>query len=211
MAHRKPRREERASAGVGARKRYRAPIAFSALTAAIVVFSAIAFQAPPVYVACIETPFQKVQDISWQLYIQVGERSGQLNISFIRLPEGLGVKASCRWPIYVTGNPGDRGAYYTMVQVESPYDYSYTLGDFFKMWGAWYGYPAPVYFEQDGVSFYRNTTVSLLVHRGWADPFNNTYEFTFENLGYGRYVPSNGDWVELIIHDPYTTFSTPHY
>jgi len=135
------------------------------------------------------------------------------------LPESMGLgyteaqPTPCRWPVHTLtkNHVNEFGRYYTRVHIQSPYDdHSYTLGDMFKVWGIWKGYERPLYFQADGVSFYRSANVELLIHRGPViNPDDNVYSQTTRNYEYGDYAPQDGDWIEILVHEPYRTEESP--
>ena len=195
---------------------HKRPKTFIAVVAMLVVFSAfVAFtagNAPPFdYVQCLDSTMVLAQHKHAQVFIQVGERRGSLDITFVRLPDNMGVGSSCSYPIHVHESPGARGNFYTTIHIESPYQHAYTLGDMFEGWGEWLGYQAPVYFAADGVSYYRSQQVDLFIHRGPViDPLNNTYSQTTRSYAYGGYVIQDGDLIEIIVRDPYTEVTNPY-
>lgn len=179
------------------------------LAVLMIGFIGVAFMyAPPRdYNECLG-PTTLAQHKHFYLYIQVGERHGSLNVSFIRIPNDFGKKAYCDWAIH-THN--ERGNYYTKLHIESPWNYQYTVADIFKTWGEWADYPKQVYFASDGVSYYRTDDFEMLVHRGpIVDPWNNTYSSTTQIYSYGKYVMQDEDYIELIVHEPYETVGGPY-
>jgi len=56
----------------------------------------------------------------------------------VDIPTNLGRAANCLYWLHMhTGEPG-------IIHVESPADRTFTLGDFFQVWGAWTGSPQPL-------------------------------------------------------------------
>ena len=181
------------------------------LSVLVVVVAALAFTSVPAfdYEQCFQSQ-SVVRHVDFQMFIQVGERAGQLNISFIRIPEFVGWGQSCKWPFVTKANtPDERGDYYTKVHNEAPYNYPYTVAGFFESWGEWKKYPSGIYFEDDGVSFYRSQRMEFLLHRGWADPHNDSYETTVSIAR--SFVPMPGDYIHIIVHTPYTEVACPYY
>lgn len=169
-------------------------------------------QAPPYeWVRCYDSK-TIAQHKHFMLYTQIGEKHGSLNVSFIRIPENLGLSiyGSCMYPMHThtRNDPGERGFEYTKIHVEAPNTHPYTLGEFFKGWGAWMEYPKPVYFDSDGVSYYRTGNFEMLINR---DPLGDgTFASSTRVYSYGSYVPNDGDYIALILHEPYTVVPGPY-
>ena len=143
------------------------------------------------------------QQKHFRLYIQIGEKAGELNVSFIRIPEGLGIKQFCRYPIITYAAVGDeRDNKYVKIHVEAQNTHAYTLGEFFTSWSRWQDYPRDIYFSADGVSYYRTQNMEMLVGQT-RDPTQRSY-------AYGSYVPQAGDYIDLIAHEPLETVPGPY-
>jgi len=177
------------------------------------VFYQAATSAPPFdYVQCFDGGVAQHKHVG--LLIQIGERFGDVNLKFIRIPENMGVASSCMYPIHTHGVSGERGPYYTQIHIESPYTHSYTLGDLFEVWGESLDYPSAsgIYFGSDGVSFYRSSNVELWLRYGpVVQPANETYTTSVLNRDYQNYVMQDKDIVEIIVHEPYTTVECPYF
>ena len=204
---------------VAARKRSRK--LFVRVIAVVLLLLAVGYwgatRAPPFdYTQCFPTrqgPI--VQHSHFYLFIQIGTRGGSLNLSFIALPEDTGLQSSCTWPVHTHNKrtANEYGQYYTRVHIESPFpasEHRYNLAEWFEVWGAHMSYPAPLYFGPDGISYYRTNNFEMLVHRGWADPVNDTYEWTSRSYAFGAYTPADGDYIELKAPEPYTTLPEPY-
>jgi hypothetical protein len=188
------------------------------LVLVVVLLVAFSPRPPPDYVQC--TSSGAAQHLHFNLFIQVGERHGELNLSFISLPQNLGLglqensPQTCQWPIHTLTryDVNEFGRYYARVHVQAPWaEHEYTLADMFEVWGMWQGYKNPLYFQSDGVSYYRTANLELLIHTGAViDPHNNTYSQTTKSHAFGSYVPRDGDYVEIIVHEPYTTRDVPY-
>lgn len=149
------------------------------------------------------------QHIHFGLYIQIGEKRGELNVSFIRLPEQLGVTyrngvETCAWPMHTHT---ERNTKYTVVHVEAPNTHAYTLQEFFIGWSEWQSYPASIYFSPDGVSYYRTQNFEMNVLR--PDGQGNVGN-PVRSYAYGSYVPKDNDYIELIVHEPYQVVPGPY-
>ena len=187
---------------------------------AIIVLVAFFPQTPTDYVQCNTTNSQQPrQHLRFSMFIRLGEGK-ELNVTFIPIPENMGLgyreNLMCQWPIYTLTkqDTGEYGTYYTRVHVQSsfPVDkHEYTLADVFDVWGEWNGYNSSVYFGRDGVSYYRSEDVDLLVHRGPViDPYNSIYSSTSQYFEFEDYMPQDDDYVEIVVHSPYTKEPTPY-
>lgn len=84
------------------------------------------------YMQCFDSESKIEYSYTAKIFIAVGEDSEE---KFIRIPEMIGVKQTCSWPITTGGDTsGERGGNWTAVHVNSPYVHDYTLGDFFRVW-----------------------------------------------------------------------------
>ena len=216
MSHRRKRRqpEPKKRPFDGIREHPRATVAVVVFVVLLVSLGVlVATTGPPLDYNRCETPGAQVQHIHYRVLIQLGERMGGFNLLFVRVPENMGIRPSCMYPVHTHGDtPGERTQYYVTVHVESRYSHGYTLGDFFYTWGKWSGYPHGVYFGSDGVSYYRSSNVEVWLRYGPViDPANENYTRSALALGYQNYVPQDGDYVEIIVHEPYTTLDCPYY
>jgi hypothetical protein len=166
---------------------------------------------PPDYVQCF--PGGAKQHTHFNLFIQIGPRRGPIGVDFIRLPDNLGVgpNGACMWPMHIHDeDPATRGQFYTKIHLEAPNTRTYTLGDLFVGWGEWAKYPKQVYFASDGVSYYRTTDFAMRIHTGEIDPFNDTYENTRRVYSYDKYAPQDGDYIELVVNEPFDIVPGPY-
>lgn len=157
----------------------------------------LSISAPPRdWIQCTEGGLQ--QHKHFWLHIQIGEKAGELNQSFIRIPEGLGITGSCMFPMHTHTGPGERDLTYVKVHVEATDMHPYTLTDFFTSWSKWMKYPRNIYFAGDGVSYYRTQNFEQVVGgqgRGGVSP---------------GYVPNDGEYIDLIVHEPFQTVPGPY-
>ena len=138
------------------------------------------------------------QHTHFWLHIQIGEVGGVFNQSFIRLPENLGIRGTCIFPMHTHNGPGERTTTYTRVHVEATNTHPFTLGEFFRGWSRWMGYPRDMYFAGDGVSYYRTSNFEMViddVSRGIVQP---------------GYVPGDGEYVSLRARDPVQVVPGPY-
>lgn len=152
---------------------------------------------PPPYdwVQCFPNSSSKTQHSHYSLYMQVGEEHGSLNVSFIRIPEQLGVSVECTYPVH-THN--ERDSKYTKIHVHAPNDHTYTLNDLFVGWSNAAGYPANIYFGSDGISYFRTGFLEMRVNGVALGNYPPTY------------TPPNDAKVDLIIHEPYEVVPGPY-
>ena len=159
-------------------------------------------------------------DKHFAIYIQVGERHGELNVSFLKIPINFGESpgGGCAWPFHTHDDrPGSRSFYYTLIHSHPPNTHQNTLADFFDVWGSWlYSTNSslpnrPIYFASNGVAAYRTNNFEMLIHRGpLVDPANRNYTSTVRSNAYGAYVPQDGDYIELLVHEPYQTLGSAY-
>ncbi len=191
-------------------------ILMSVLMALLLVFVVYGARnaSPFDYVQCSQSaPLQ--QHTHFRLLIQIGERFGSINLLFVRIPENLGIKSSCMWPMHTHGDtPGERTYYYTTIHIESSYstsEHRYTLGEFFEVWGESLGYPRALYFAPDGVSYYRSASMDVWARYGPViDPATETYSQSVRITDFQNYAPADGDVIEIILHEPYTSVDCPY-
>lgn len=160
---------------------------------------------PPDYIRCYSAADGvEQQHMHFWLYMQVGDKVGELNVAFIKIPETFGRDRYCAYPLHAHSNiNGDeRTTKYVRIHVEAPNTHAYTLGDFYRVWTKWAGYPREMYFAPDGVSYYRTQNFEMLVGQT-PDPTQRSY-------AYGSYVPRDGDYIDLIVHDPFQTVPGPY-
>lgn len=168
------------------------------------VYVAVQTAPPTDWVECYDGTLPLQQHTHFWLYIQIGDKVGALNVSFIRIPENLGVSNYCGWPMHTHSGPGERTLEFTKIHIEAPNTHAYTLGDFFAGWSEWMSYPRSIYFSADGVSYYRTSNFEMLVGKS-AD------EGTMQRVySYGAYVPQDGDFIRLVVHSPYDTVPGPY-
>ncbi len=151
-----------------------------------------------------------LQHTHFGLFMQVGERAGALNVSFIRIPENLGLKRSCMYPMHThtASTPGERGVEYTKIHVEAPNNHAYTLDEFFSGWSEWMVYPADIYFQSDGISYYRTLDFEMVVEKD--SDLDGNFDSSARVFSYGAYVPQDGDGIRLIVHEPFMVVPGPY-
>ena len=173
----------------------------SAVAVSVVVLVLLGWQlslnAPPQdWIQCVQGTV--IQHRHYWFHVQIGEKVGEFNQSFIRIPEGLGIRGSCHYPVHTHSGPEERDLTYTRIHVEAGNDHSYSLADLFSSWSKWMDYPAPIYFAWNGVSYYRTQNFEMVVNgqsRGGVSP---------------SYVPSDGERIDLIVHEPFQVVPGPY-
>lgn len=146
---------------------------------------------PPVRtLQCFENGTKFNYQYEAKLFIRVGPDSDN---RFIEIPPvsssdltRIGILNTCRWPITTGDYTGsERGANWTKIHIDSPYRYTYTLGDFFFVWSATIG--ATVNFGPDGVS---NT----------AGPTYVSYNFGPEQRADLAMLIRPNDWIVIRVY-----------
>jgi hypothetical protein len=135
-AERKRRKDKRLSVRLSHHPR---AIALALLVAVLVLLAFLVPKAPPDYVSC--GAGAEAQHFHAYIFIQVGDGEG-IDTHFIRVPDSMGLKSYCAWPIHVHEGAGARGPYFTLIHIEAPVPISahaYTLGDALESWAEWAG------------------------------------------------------------------------
>jgi hypothetical protein len=200
-------------------------VAIVAIAIAILVAAAILTpKSGPDYVRCFggsqDSPAQHFHP--W-VFVQIGDDQ-QYGADFIRLPDNMGVRPSCMWPVHVHEGQGMRGFYFTMLHVESTYslsEHAYTLGDLMESWGEWLGaspeFSVPsgsLYLGPDGVSHtpsdqptYRGSTEVRIGHNVASNdtlgPWNPAYNWTSQPASRGI-VMHEGDYIHIWVHGDFS-------
>lgn len=202
--------EERESARRAERRdRRRRTLGYvAAITAIIVVVAALWATTPPNYMGCFPPGTAMSERSATMVYIGIGNAS---DYKFVRIPENVGQgSTSCTWPIQTFGNtPGERTTHYANVHTVSPYTHTYTLADFFYVWGEGGGYGAPIYFHADGVSSYRGRVSVYIYHEEYPAAENLWTNASYLWAGDVRAVPlADAQWVYIWLQAPYTNTTT---
>lgn len=213
MSHRKRRRDRESKSKVKEREQARAEkrksnlkkLAYvSIVLALVIVFAAIVVQTPPNYMQCFPTGTNLSDRADTMVYIGVGNVSA---FKFIHIPDNLGLGSACSWPLQTRSSTssGERTDHYVKVHTTIPFSHTYTLADFFYVWGEWGGYSGPIYFHGDGVSTYRGHVSVYIFPTEYPDAENLNATAHYMWSGDVRSVPmSPNSWVYIWLQYPYT-------